>query len=246
MDQMTVMIIGLCSVGFVAWALLCWSAERFFRVFLAISVVLHAGLFFIPFATGKSAPPEVTGQRLLPLTFIQGADAPAVEVPSAGPTDIDRPEDALGADDESAVNVIVGEGVVPEPEQARAEPTGATDPGLPRIEAVELFDFDKHPGRESYRRELQRTIQRRFEVPPELEAEGYEGRVRVWITLGRDGTVHAVELDPTMRSEDPRINQLTLDNLRAIAPEIPPLPDNVKDDVVPFNVIINYRIFRNR
>jgi hypothetical protein len=246
MDHTTIMIIGLCSVGLAAWGMLCWSAERFFRVFLAISVVFHAALFFVPFAAGKGEPMPTAGERLLPLTLIQGADEPAIEVTIAedGLRDEEAIEDVPGPDEEPIVQAVATDAVVPEPKQP--EPAGVVDAGLPRIEPVELFSFDEHPGRASYRRELQHTIQRYFEVPPELEAEGYEGRVKVWITLGRDGTVHAVELDPRMRSEDPRINQLTLDNLLKIAGKIPPLPENVKDDIVPFNVIIDYRIFRNR
>ncbi|MBN1917234.1 MAG: TonB C-terminal domain-containing protein [Verrucomicrobia bacterium] len=244
MDHTTVMIIGLCSVGLAAWVMLCWSAERFFRVFVAVSVVLHAGLFFIPFATGKIGPQDVTGERLLPLTVVQGVGEPAIEVAIGEVPDEETIEGVPGPDEDPIVETAAADAVVPQPE--KPDPAGIVDAGLPKIEAAVLISFDEHPGAASYRRELQRTIQRYFEVPPELEAEGYEGRVKVWITLGRDGTVRAVELDPTMRSENPQINQLTLDNLWKISNKIPPLPGNVKDDIVPFNVILDYRIFRNR
>lgn len=236
MDQTTTTIIGLCSVGFATWVMLCWSASRFFRIFVVVSVVAHAGLFFVPFATSKTEPRDVAVERLLPLTLIQGADEGS-DVAEATP--IAAIVETTG--DDAATTPFT---VAPDPQQP--EPPGDVDVGLPKIKPVELFTFDEHPDGASYRRELQHTILRYFEVPPELEAAGYEGRVKVWITLGRDGTVRAVELDPTMRSVDAHINQLTLDNIWKMSGKIPPLPSNIKDAIVPFNVIIDYRIFRNR
>ena len=106
--------------------------------------------------------------------------------------------------------------------------------------------FEAHPAAASYRKELQHTIQRHFEVPPELEARGYEGRLKVWLTLGRDGRLIYSFLDPKMRSEDEEINQLTEVNIRKMADKFPPFPKGVKDYDVRFYVIIDYRNLRNR
>ena len=125
-------------------------------------------------------------------------------------------------------------------------PVGVVDADLPRMEDTSWFAFDEHPGTASYRKELQRIIQRHFEVPEAIEARGYEGRLKVWFTLGRDGRLLYSFLDPTVRSEDDEINRLTEENLKRIAGQFPPFPEGVKDYDVRFYVIIDYRNLRNR
>lgn len=246
MGGTTTIILGLCLVGGVAWAVLLWYRERAFRAFLCASVALHGLLFFIPSAKSQSAPVGVAEARLIPYTLIQGADEPAADAAAIEARSDEHP-DAMPRLHEAPTAEMPDENALAvEPKPAEAAPGGRTDPDLPKIEAVAWFKFDKHPGAASYRKELQHVIQRHFEVPAELEERGYEGRLKVWLNLGRDGRLHYAFLDPIMRSEDPEVNRLTEENLHKIADKFPPFPEGVLDYDVSFYVIIDYRNLRNR
>ncbi len=241
MAQTTTIIVGFCLVGVVTWAVLYWCTERFLRVFLALSVALHVVLFVIPFAVGKSAPAEAVGPRLIPYTIVQGADEPTIDL-----GDIDMPEEAEDIDDVPATEVVGEDAIVVQAAREERVPAGVVHADLPKIDDTTWFAFEEHPGAASYRKELQRTIQRHFEVPEAIEARGYEGRLKVWFTLGRDGRLLYSFLDPTMCSEDDEINRLTEENLKRIADKFPPFPEGVKDYDVRFYVLIDYRNLRNR
>jgi outer membrane biosynthesis protein TonB len=246
MDHATTVVIGLCCVGVAAWTITFWSTQRFLRVFLVISVALHAALFAIPVATGKSAPQEAAAPTLIPYTIIQGsADPAAVDAEIEAP-DKERTNETIGLAHKPAAELLDENPLALETEREPRAPEGAVDAELPEIEQTAWFDFDAHPAAASYRRALQHTIQRHFEVPPELEERGYEGRLKVWLNLGRDGRLIYSFLDPIMRSEDEEVNRLTEANLRKMADKFPPFPKGVKDYDVRFYVIIDYRNLRNR
>jgi len=242
MAQTTTIIVGLCLVGLVTWTVLLWSRQRVLRTFLVISAALHGVLFVIPFATGRSTTNEAAGPRLIPYTLIQGADA--LDDESAA---IELPDEALPDERLNLTHEPVAEPLdEDQTETDSPSPTATTDKDLPKIEYTDWYTFDEHPGAASYRKELQRVIQRHFEVPRKLDERGYEGRLKVWLSLSRDGTLNYSFLDPTMRSEDDEINRLTEENLKKVAKEFPPFPEGVKDYDVNFFVIIDYRNLRNR
>ena len=241
MTQTITIIGGLCFVGVVTWTVLLWSNQRFLRVFLGVSAVLHGLLFVIPFAPGHSAPDAATGAPLIPFTIVQGtneepAGAVAVEAPA---------EDTIGLVEEPAADVPDKETVAVET-KPREEPAAAVDPGLPEISDMSWYRFEAHPGAASYRKELQRVIQRHFEVPKALDERGYEGRIKVWLSLSRDGRLNYAFIDPRVRSAEPEINALTEENVKRIAKEFPPFPEGVTDYDVTFYIIIDYRNLRNR
>lgn len=232
MDGTTAAIVGLCLVGGVTWTVLLWSSQRPLRIFLGVSVALHAVLFIIPFATTRSTPAETAGLLIVPLTIIQGTDEPAPVEPTVEPPDEEPSDDTVHIEEEQATEPV--------------EETLPVDPGLPEIKDLTWFTFDEHPRAASYRKELQRTIQRHFEVPRELDERGYEGRLKVWLNLSRDGRLNYFFLDPKVRSREWEINRLTEENIKKICKEFPPFPEGVKDYDVSFYVIIDYRNLRNR
>jgi len=232
MDATTAAIVGLCLVGGVTWTVLLWSTQRPFRIFLGVSVALHAVLFIIPFAATRSTPGETPGLLVVPFTIIQGTDEPAPDEPVVEPPDEEPSDDTIRIERKQAT----------EP----AEESLPVDPGLPEIGNLTWFKFDDHPQAASYRKELQRVIQRHFEVPPELDERGYEGRLKVWLNLSRDGRLNYFFLDPRMRSQEWEINRLTEENIKKITDKFPPFPEGVKDYDVSFYVIIDYRNLRNR
>jgi hypothetical protein len=240
-------ILGLCLVGGVAWAVLLWYRERAFRAFLCASVALHGLLFFIPSAKSQGAPGAVVAEaRLIPYTIIQGADEPAADAAAIEAQSEQHPDAAPRLHEAPTADLPDENALAVEPERAEAAAGGRTEPDLPKIEAGAGFKFGAHPGAASYRKELQRVIQRDFEVPAELDERGYEGRLKVWLNLGRDGRLNYAFLDPIMRSEDPEINRLTEENLHKIADKFPPFPEGVTDYDVSFYVIVDYRNLRNR
>jgi len=245
MTETTTIVFGLCLVGIVTWTVLLWCRQDVFRIFLGVSVALHGLLFIIPFAKSQGTPGGGAGPRLIPYTIIQGTDEP-----TADDTAIERPDEELLDEafrlrEVPTTEFLEEDGVAVEPE--RADPAaGRIEPGLPKIENVAWFAFEAHPGAASYRKELQRVIQRHFEVPEELDRRGYEGRLKVWLNLGRDGRLNYAFLDPRMRSQDRDINRLTEENIKKIADKFPPFPKGVTDYDVSFYVIIDYRNLRNR
>ena len=241
MAQTTTIIVGLCLVGIVTWTVLLWSRQRVLRTFLVISAAFHGVLLAIPLATGRSAPDEHAAPRLIPYTIIQGADAPTAET-----AELELPDEQPPTDTIDLAHKPLADPLEDDETQADSPPPAAVDANLPRIEHTAWFAFDDHPGAVSYRRELQRLIQRHFEVPKELDERGYEGRLKVWLNLSHDGTLNYAFLDPHMRSEDDEINRLTEQNLKKMADKFPPFPEGVKDYDVNFFVIIDYRNLRNR
>lgn len=246
MAQATTVIIGLCLVGVTMWTIVFWSGQRFLKIFLGVSVALHALLFVIPFATGKSTPHEAAAPLIIPYTICQGADEPTTDIAEIELPDEELDGDTIGLAHEPAAELLDEDALALDPKRDKPEPADAVVADLPKITNITWFDFGKHPGAASYRKELQRTIQRLFEVPDELEERGYEGRLKVWLNLARDGRLIYSFLDPRMRSEDEAVNRLTEANIKKIADKFPPFPEGVKDYDVRFFVIIDYRNLRNR
>ena len=245
MTGTTTIVIGFCAVGALVWTVVFWSGQRVLKAFVCVSAVLHAGLLAVPFASSKSTAPDDEGELLIPYTFVQGVDATYEDPAEAGA--VDEPSDAgAGLDEQPVTETLDEDAIAAESEPAKKPPAGTVDAELPKIDDVAWFAFDEHPGAASYRKELQHIIQRHFAVPAALEERGYEGRIKVWLSLGRDGRLHYAFVDETMCSEDEAINRLTEDNIRRIAGEFPPFPEGVKDYDVSFYVIVDYRNLRNR
>jgi hypothetical protein len=245
MDATTTLVIGFCAVGALVWTVVFWSGQRVLKVFVCVSAVLHAGLFALPLGATRNAAPIDEGQLLIPYTIVQGVDAAYEDPAAAGVVDEQSRADA-GLTEQPVTETLDEDAITVESEPAKNPPAGTVDAELPKIDDVAWFAFDEHPGAASYRKELQHIIQRHFEVPAELEARGYEGRVKVWLSLGRDGRLHYAFVDETVCSEDEEINRLTEENIRRVAGEFPPFPKGVKDYDVSFYVIVDYRNLRNR
>jgi len=244
MAQTATIIVGLCFVGVITWTILLWSAQRFFKIFLTVSVALHALLFIIPFATSQGEP-DTPGPLLVPFTIVQGTDEPVTDEAAVEPLDEELPDDTIGVADTPTNDPLTEEAVNVETKRA-SPPPGTVEPGVPEITNLTWYTFETHPGAASYRKELQRIVQRHFEVPAELDERGYEGRVKVWLSLSRDGRLNYSFIDANVRSQEWAINQLTEANVKRIAGEFPPFPEGVKDYDVTFYIIIDYRNLRHR
>jgi outer membrane biosynthesis protein TonB len=249
MTGTTTIVIGFCAVGALVWTIAFWSGQRVFKVFVCVSAVLHAGLFAVPLAVPlaatRNAAPADEGELLIPYTIVQGVAETPDNLAAAGGAD--EPSGAgSGLTDQPISETLDENPIAAESEPAQKPPVGTADADLPRIDDVSWFAFDEHPGAVSYRKELQHIILRHFEVPTELDERGYEGRIKVWLSLGRDGRMHYAFIDETMCSEDESVNRLTEDNIRRIADKFPPFPEGVKDYDVSFYVIVDYRNLRNR
>lgn len=221
----------------VVWGIVFWCRSKVFRATLLISLGLHAVFLVRVSEWGiDRAQPE----KIISFTFVQGGDetekAPSQEKigPSPEVPDIARETPPKDSEAEREKNSPEKEKVAP-PEDSRVERD------LPRIEDRSLLDFSAHPLAESYRRQLQRLIAQYQKVSPEVLKEGFEGRVKVWFNLSREGTLNQpVFVDAKIRSSHDVVNRAAIESVAAAAKHFPPFPKGVKRAEIWFHVYVDY------
>jgi outer membrane biosynthesis protein TonB len=215
-----------------------WSRSRVFRATLLISLGLHA--IFLVQVKGRGTD-GAGREEILSFTFVQGGEATEKRLPeervgtapglSEAPEE--TPAEASEADRKGASS--------PVDEKPTPQESPRVDKELPRIEDASLLDFSAHPLAESYRRQLQRLIRQYQTKPPEELKEGFEGRVKVWFNVSREGKLNPpVFVDGKVRSSREMVNKAAMDSVVAAAAHFPPFPEGVKRAEIWFYVHVDF------
>jgi len=219
----------------VLWAMLFWSRSNVFRATLLISLALHS-IFFV--RVGGLRTPDEKPDQILSFTFVQGVDETP---PFRGEEKVGLPAEISEPTQRPALKEP-GEERPAQPDKKRTPPTGQrVEKDLPRIEDISLLDFSANPLAESYRRYLQQLIRLYQRTPPELHEMGFEGRVKVWFNLSRDGKLNPpIFVDPKIRSSHDTVNEAAIDSVVAASQHFPPLPKHVNRAEMWFYVYVDF------
>jgi len=217
----------------VLWAIVFWSKSRVFRVTLLIALALHTVFLIRVSGWGTDGPKP---EELISFAFIQGGDeaekAPPQEGIGLSPGTTETAQETPVKDSEARS---------PAEEEAVRPKESLVEPDLPRIEDRSLLDFSAHPLAESYRRQLQRLIARYQKTTPEILKQGFEGRVKVWFNLSRDGKLNLPAfVDANIRSSHESVNQAAMESVIAAAEHFPPFPERIKRAEIWFYVYVDF------
>ena len=236
-SNMTCPISQFYPLLLVLWAIAFWCRSKVFRATLLISLALHTVFLVRVSGWGRDGKrPE----RVISFTFVQGGDEAEKPPPQEKISLSAQPSEAVketpGRDSQAdREDRPTAEQKPPEPEDARLERD------LPKIEDISLLDLSAHPLAESYRRRLQQVIDRYQKTPPEILKQGFEGRVRVWFNLSRDGTLNPpVFVDRKIRSSHSIVNQAARESVIAAAKHFPPFPQGVNRAEIWFYIHVDY------
>jgi len=221
----------------VLWAILFWCRSKVFRATLLISLVLHA-VFLV--RVGGWGGSDAEPQEVISFTFVQGGEEAdkrsAEEKIGPSPKLPDTPQQTPLEDSEAS-----HEAPSPDEEEPTPPKDARVEDDLPRIEDTSLLDFSAHPLAESYRLQLQRLIAQYQKTPPEILKESFEGRVKVWFNVSRDGTLNQpVFVDAKVRSSHELVNRAARESVIAAAEHFPSFPPRVKRDEIWFYVYVDY------
>ncbi len=227
------------------WAIFFWSNDKFFRIFLFISLAIHS-VFLIQIGKEKLPFKKRDDLQILSYTFIQGA----LEEDSTASTIENRPHHSSVKEiaiEKNLSTTSVDESTIDsETEEETERPNIPVDAELPKIESKTWFDFNTHAEGESYRRELQKIINQNLLIPDEILKNGYEGKVKLWLNLTRDGKLSYFFLDAKYRSENDIVNKASIESVEKSSQYFPPLPEGVKDYDVLFYVILDFTNLKKR
>ncbi len=221
----------------VLWAIVFWSKSNVFRATLLISLGLHAVFFVRVSGWGVN---RAQSEEIIPFTFVQGEDEtekpPEENRIGTAPEVPDRTQETTPSDSEPE-----REERLPDEEKPAVPKDPRVERDLPKIEDTSLLDFSAHPLAESYRRQLQRVIARYQKTPPEILQQGFEGRVKVWFNLSRDGKLNEpVFVDAKIRSSHESVNQAAIESVMAAASDFPPFPEGVTRPEIWFYIYVDY------
>ncbi len=221
------------------WAIFFWSTDKFFRIFLFVSLAIHS-VFLIQIGKGKLPFRRRNDLRILSYTFIQGALEEDATVSTVGNKSHHSSVREIAMEKNPSAASVDEDIIDSETEEETEKPNIPVDAELPKIEPPTWFDFNAHPEGESYRRELQKIINQNLSIPDEILENGYEGKVKLWLNLTRDGKLSYFFLDPKYRSENDVVNKASIESVEKSSQYFPPLPEGVKDYDVLFYVILDF------
>ena len=221
----------------VLWAVLFWCRSKVFRATLLISLVLHA-VFLV--RVGGWGGSDSQPQEVISFTFVQGGDETEKRSKREriGPSPkLPDPLQQTPLEDSE----VSREAPSPDEKEPTPPKDSRVEDDLPRNEDTSLLDFSAHPLAESYRLQLQRLIAQYQRTPPEILKGSFEGRVKVWFNVSRDGTLNQpVFVDAKVRSSHDVVNRAARESVIAAAEHFPPFPVRVKRTEIWFYVYVDY------